>query len=179
MAVDCVFEWGDEWGSLWGDECPQAATWLGQLMPPGIALDVCSDDMSKLLNAVGDEFERIYFNAVEILRMVDPREVGFLQADWVRITESDNPYPHLIDTGGQSPNRYIQIAQSYGYTDVTFGRATVWTCVSTCVDPLYGEEWALVILVEGTSLGATIDSEFQTQLNDRRQLGTLFVFDLT
>lgn len=174
--VDCTFLWSDEWGGLFGDACPQAGIWLGTLFPPGIALDACSDDQTKILNAAGDEFERIFFEASEIFRMIDPRETGYLQADWIRVTKSDTPYPHLIDTGSQSADRYLEIAASYGYTDVTYGHVTVWTCVSPCTEPIYGEEWNNVIIVEGTSLGSTIDAEFEAQVQARRQLGTVFVF---
>lgn len=178
MAATYEGEWSDEWGMLWGDDASDAGRKMGQLFPPGQALDVCAADFVCLLNAMGDEYDRVYFNAAEIIRMLDPREAGFQRADWERVTGSSTPHAQLIDTGGQTPALYAQIAASYGYTDVTFRRIDIWTCVSPCTVPIYSEQWNLVIIVDGTSLGATTDDQFEAQLDDRRLLGTLFSFRL-
>jgi uncharacterized protein YmfQ (DUF2313 family) len=169
--------WGDTWAGLWGDYEPRAARWIGQLLPPGMALDQCTDEMRDLLAGTAEEWDIVYFEASEILRMLDPREEGYLQSDWERVTNSTEPYNVLLDAGSQAPSAYINIAEGLGYTDVTFSHVELWSCESSCEAPLYEEAWNLIIRVDGTSDGAG-DVQLRESIRDRRQLGTDFIFFL-
>ena len=174
---DFQMYWGDTWAGLWGDYEPRASRWIGQLLPPGMALDQCTDEMRDLLAGTAEEWDIVYFEASEILRMLDPREDGYLQPDWERVTKSTEPHTVLLDAGSQAPSAYINIAVSLGYVDVTYSHVDLWSCESSCEAPLYEEEWNLIVLVEGTSDG-TGDIQLRATLEARRMLGTDFIYFL-
>lgn len=124
---------------------------LMQLMPPGIALDTESEEVSDLLkkiakelNAYADQEEALFFE-------IDPRFVLLLLVQYEyslglpdecsvgaqTIQERREAiYNKMLDTGGARRVRFIDILKRLGQKVAIIDRFTMHTCESMCNEPI-------------------------------------------
>ena len=134
------------------------------LLPVGAAWSRDADAiLTKFLSAWAEEFSRIDQNALSLLNEADPRTVSQLLADWEATaglpddcaTGSETVAERIaalvakvVGRGGQSSAFYINLAKALGY-DITINEYRPFRCgISSCGDPLNGQDWTHYWAVE-------------------------------
>jgi len=132
---------------------------LQALLPQGLAWAKRQDSaLARLLSAFADEFARIDARLERLLDEADPRTTSELLYDWERVAglpddcvgESGSLSERrtllvakITNVGGQSPQFFIDLAASLGYT-VTITEFNPYTVDSYVNDSLYGIYWVFV-----------------------------------
>lgn len=126
---------------------------LAQLIPQGKAWR--GKNLRTILNAIAEEFFRIHQRADDLLNEADPRTTYELLEDWERITgmpddctdlaatieeRRNQVVAKLIQKGGQTPQFYIDLAATLGYT-VTIEEYDQFHVGDPVGQPLYGVDW--------------------------------------
>lgn len=136
-----------------------AADYLAQLqalLPPGAAWTRDSEaTLTKLMQAIADEFARLDGRTTQLLEETDPRTTSELLADWERVAGLPDScvtapqttaqrraalHARLTTLGGQSAAYFIALAESLGYT-VTITEFHLHTVEDDVDYPLYAAPW--------------------------------------
>lgn len=131
---------------------------LIKLSPTGKAWPTESDSVwATLLNAIAQEFARVDARANELLNEIYPDTTTELLPDWERVAGLPDPCSGLgasvairrrdllakiTARGGQSPQYFIDLAASLGYTITITEFDEFIVDVNAVEDALLGEAWA-------------------------------------
>lgn len=133
---------------------------LKQLLPPGAAFNVeAGSTVSKVLDAIADEFVRIDARSVDLMNEADPRTANETLADWEKMLSlPDLQVPVIpattagrqvaitqkyVATGGQTAAFFIALAAACGYVvTITTFVAKILRVGFRVNDRVYGAEYA-------------------------------------
>jgi uncharacterized protein YmfQ (DUF2313 family) len=169
-------------------------TTLQALLPPGAAWSRSPDaELTKLLDALAVEFERIDQRALDLVAESDPATADELLGDWERVLGIVDPgaVPSLADRrarahgtfiarGGQTPSFFVQLAATWGYEieislydPFTVGRSTVGQALTN-------EQWLFVWKIHEVSGPAGSDraEAFRNTVRGLAQSHTFVIFDM-
>lgn len=130
---------------------------LQALLPIGAAWPRDADaNLTKTLQALGDEFGRVDERADALFGEIDPRSTQELLADWERVYGLPNPcvgpgqtygqriaalVAKVLAIGDQSRAYFILQAEALGYPGATIDEFAPMSCNDDCNDAIYKEEW--------------------------------------
>lgn len=131
---------------------------LVALMPPGIALNPESDELSDLLTKTANELLLVSHMEEELFAEQDPRDSKYLLAEWEASfglpdkcmlkgsqtfeERRRSVYAKFVDAGGARRTRYETLLQALGYENATIERCRLYTCETPIDQPLYEDpEW--------------------------------------
>ena len=141
---------------------------LQQLMPPGIALNTESAEVTDLLQKTAQELDAFSDLEAALYAEIDPRVANMLLLEYeyslglpdrctlaAQSTEERQAavYNKIMDTGGARRTRYLAILERLGQPNANIERFKLHTCENTCVDSVCTDKdwlytWA-VTLKEG------------------------------
>ncbi|MEW5904217.1 MAG: putative phage tail protein, partial [Pseudomonadota bacterium] len=131
---------------------------LQALLPQGPAWTRDADAvLTRLLDAMAQEFARIDARADQVIDEADPRTTEELLTGWERVAglsatspldgsqmsvdqRRSNLLAKLVERGGQSPAYFIQLAARMGFT-ITITEFKEWSVDDSVDEPLYGTDW--------------------------------------
>ena len=130
-------------------------TLLQQLLPPGRAWPRDPDaELTKLVDALAQELERVDARAVDLLDEADPRTAAEMLPEWevaLGLPDPTSPWPDADQNravhgryawrAGQDADYYRGLAASAGYASVEFSRYSTMKCTDPCTKALYDWHW--------------------------------------
>lgn len=168
---------------------------LLRLLPPGPAITkAIASNVYKLMEGIGVEPARVHQRVLDLLREAIPTTADELLGEWealVGLPDACAPATtlaerralvgaRLVGLGGHAPGDYEAVAEALlGDTLVSIEgeHFLPFTCVSTCTDALYQDEWANVVRWNVTR---TVDEEFprlECEFNRRKRAHALFLYE--
>ena len=136
---------------------------LQALLPRGRAWPrAASAWLTKLLDALAQEFERVEQRVQDLLQEYDPRTANELLGDWERVAglPGDWPVPGTLDGRrrllhgrmtvrlGQSKQAYLDLAWRLGYEEVTIKTYQVFVAGSSVGQPLTQTPWRFAFTMQ-------------------------------
>lgn len=155
---------------------------LQALLPQGPAWPRAADaDLTKLLRAFADEFERVDFRVDGVFNEFDPRTTSELISDWERVAALPDPcvtsdqsieqrraalVSKLIAQGGQSRQYFIDMAGSMGYPAATVDEYSQMVCDEDCDAALWSAPDEFVWQINLPSDGAVFEMDCESSCDD-------------
>lgn len=146
------------WGMLHLSSINEYIQLIVSLLPQGLAWNTEPDsNLMKLLQPLADEAVRLHNRADSLVEQVDPSSTTELIADWERVLGlPDNcgmrpvslqqrrnaVVAKLTSVGGQTPQYYINLAKTLGFTITITEFRPFQAGRSKAGDPVVGDEWA-------------------------------------
>lgn len=141
---------------------------LQALLPPGSAWSRAADaELTRLLDALAQEFARLDAAGSLLLEQIDPRTMFPLLVDWERVADLPGECGALGETlqlrrntllsrltarGGQSKAFFIELARALGFTITISEYAPFKAGHSTAGDELNNENWTHSWLVRAPEI---------------------------
>jgi uncharacterized protein YmfQ (DUF2313 family) len=138
---------------------------LLQLLPPGRAISKEPDsNVGKLMRAIAIEFARAHEYLDTVLKSANPADPGVdFITDWEEALALPDPSVALPSTAydarraavaakliGQKDHSgptAIAVAARFGASGLTFVRYPAMTCLGSCVDAIYADDWGSVVTI--------------------------------